>query len=265
MTMGMRILYQSMTQLGTLTHYADALKECAKKVCSEGTQVAFNGVTESRYEGRMPADILKYAYAKLVLQTEVIDFCRKAEQDGFDAIVLGSFSEPFLPEIRSLLSIPVVSLAEASLLTACSLGEQIALITLAPSNVKRLKALVRRHGLENRIQGYYCVTHHLDEADLNAALAQPAAVIEDFTAVAHKAVEAGADLIVPAEGVLNLVMAGNKVGPIGGATVLDCVGVAFLYTEMLVNLQRRTGIGVGRRGVYATPPADMLAQLDRHR
>lgn len=263
--MGIRIWYQSMTQLGALSNYAAALAQRAARVCSEHVEVVFNGVSEHRYQGRMPADILKYPYAKLVLQSEAIDFCRRAERENFDAIVLGSFSEPFLQEIRSVVDIPVVSMPESSLLVACSLAEQFALITLAPSNVRRLKSLVRRHGLESRISGIYAVTRHLDEADLNAALKQPDAVIADFTAVGRNAVDAGADLVIPAEGILNLLLHANGVDTIAGATVQDCVGVAFLYAELLVNLKRRAGLGVGRRWTYAMPPPELMAQLDAHR
>jgi hypothetical protein len=31
---------------------------------------------------------------------------------------------------------------------------------------------------------------------------------------------------------------------------------------MMINMQRRLGIGVGRMGSYAMPPADLLAELD---
>ena len=262
--MGIRIWYQSMTQLKTLTHYAAALEQHARRVCSEGVEVVFNGVSEERYHGRMPAEILRYSYAKLILQTEAIDFCRQAEREGFDAVILGSFSEPFLQETRSLLNIPVVSMPESALLVACSLAERLALITLAPANVRRLQALVRRHGLDSRISGYYALHKPLEEDDLNNALPQPADVIADFTAVAEQAAAAGADLVVPAEGILNLILHGNGVGSISGATVQDCIGVAFLYAELLVNLKRRVGVGLGRRGGYAMPPPDLLAHLDGH-
>jgi allantoin racemase len=252
-----RLWYQSMAPIRSLGHYTAALASHARRACSDGVEVVFNGVTEERYRGRLPADVLKYPFAKLVFQAEAIDFCRKAEADGFDAVILGSFSEPFLAEIRSILDIPVVSLAEASLLTACSLAEQFALVTLAPANVKRLRALVRRHGLETRIVAIHALDRAVDEADLDAAFTAPERVVADFTGVAGRAVEAGADLVVPAEGVLNEVLFANGVRTIAQATVLDCVGTALLQ----VALKRRLGIGVGRRWSYAKPPPDLLDEM----
>ena len=260
--MGMRIWYQSMTQLATLTNYRKALEEHAKKYCSDGTQIVFNGVSEDNYHGRMPAEVLQYSYAKLILQTEVIDICRAAEKNKFDAVILGSFSEPFLPEIRSLLSIPVISMPECTLLVACSMAEKFALTTLAPANVKRVKALVKRHGLESRVSGYYSLAHPVDEDILNVALKKPKQVVTDFLATAEQAKADGADLIVPAEGVLNLIIQRSNTNPIGRLSVLDCVSTSFLYAEMMINMQRRLGIGIGRMGSYAMPPADLLAELD---
>jgi allantoin racemase len=260
--MSMRIWYQSMTPLSHLRHYGDALRECATRVCSDGVEVAFKGMSDPLYHNRTPADVLKYPYAKLVAQMEAIDLCRRAESDGFDAVILGSFSEPFLPEIRSVLGIPVVSLAEAALLASCSLAEQFALVTLAPPNVKRLRALVRRHGLEGRVLGVHALANAVDEADLDAALEAPARVAEDFRAVAEQAVTAGADVVVPAEGILNLIVHRSGIKTVSEATILDSVATALLHAEFLVNLKRRVGTGVGRRWAYATPPADLLAELD---
>lgn len=260
----MRIWYQSMTGLRELHNYRQALAATAKAVVPDA-QVTFNGVTESRYHGRQPADILRYSYAKLVLQTEAIDICRRAEADGYDAIVLGSFSEPYLPEIRSLLDIPVISMAEVALQVACTLGETVGLVTVAPAYARRVRMLVRRHGLESRVTLVRAIAGDLDEAGLDRAIADPAAVVGSFRETARQAVADGADVIVASEGVLNQIVHGNGIKSIDGATVVDCVGSALLYAEFAVNLRKRTGIGTTRRGIYAKPPPDLLAELDAQR
>jgi hypothetical protein len=151
---------------------------------------------------------------------------------------------------------------ECTLLVACSMAEKFALTTLAPVNVKRVKALVKRHGLESRVSGYYSLAHPVDEDILNVAIKKPKQVVADFLATAEQAKADGADLIVPAEGVLNLIIRRSNVNPIGRLSVLDCVATSFLYAEMMVTMQRRLGIDVGRMGSYAMPPADLLAELD---
>lgn len=256
-----RFWYQSMAPIRGLPHYRQALEKKAREACPEGVEVAINGVREERYHGRLPGEVHRYPYAKLVLQLDAIEFGMRAEREKFDAYIIGSFSEPLLAETRSVLTIPVISLAEASLLTACSLAEQFALITLAPSYARRLRGVVRRHGLEKRLTGVFAMSAARDEADVEAAFASPQALIDDFTAAAQKAVEGGADAVIPAEGLLSEVLYANRVTTIAGATVLDCVGAGLLHAEMMVNAKRRLGLGVGRRWAYATPPADLLAEL----
>ena len=256
-----RIWYQSMAPIRSLGNYTAALERHAERACSPGVAVAFHGASEGPYRTRTPAELFRYPYAKHLLQQEVFDFALRAERQGFDAFVLGSFSEPFLPELRSLLGIPVVSMPESALLVACSLAERFALITLGPPNVVRVRRLVQRHGLEGRVSGVYGFPVQTDEAELDAAFDAPARLVESFTAVAEQAVAAGADLVIPAEGVLNDVLHANGVTTIGGATVLDCVGASLLYAEMMVGLRRRLGTGPGRRWSYVKPPPEVLAEL----
>ncbi len=257
----MRLWYQSMTPLSRLRRYESALRAHAAEVCSPGVEVAVHGVSDAPYRGRAPGELLKSPYAKLVLQVECIEAARRAEREGYDAFILGSFSEPFLPEIRSLLEVPVVSMAEATMLVACSLSEQFALVTIAAPNAKRLRAVVKRHGMDERVIAVRHLAHGLHEAELDAALAEGDAVVDDFMSVARAAVEAGADVVVPAEGVLNEIVHRRGVRSIAEATVLDCVGTSFLYAEMMVQLRQRLGVGVGRRWAYTRPSAEVLAHM----
>jgi hypothetical protein len=70
-----------------------------------------------------------------------------------------------------------------------------------------------------------------------------------------------ADLVIPAEGVFNEVLFAQTVQRLDDVPVMDCVGVTFLYAEMLVNLRRRTGLEVGRRWEYARPSPSVIAHV----
>ena len=102
----------------------------------------------------------------------------------------------------------------------------------------------------------------MDEDILNAALKKPKQVITDFLLTAEQAKADGADLIIPAEGILNVIMHRHGINPIGHLAVLDCVATSFLYAELMITMQRRLGVQVGRMGSYAMPPPDLLAELD---
>jgi Asp/Glu/hydantoin racemase len=256
----MRIWYQSMAPIRHLTNYTQSLSRHAAAACSPGVEVVFNGASEEPYHGRTPADLLRYPYAKHVLGEEAIGFALRAEREGFDAVILGSFSEPFLPEIRSLLDIPVVSMPESAMLLACALAESFALVTLGPPNNVRVRKTVARHGMQARVSGVHAFARQWDEAQLNAAFDDPAALIESFTEVARRAIADGADLVIPAEGVLNEVLFVHGVHAMDGAAVMDCVGAALLQAEMQVNARQRLGLGVGRRWAMKPPP-DILERL----
>lgn len=261
--MTIRIWYQSMAPLSHLPRYVDALQRHAKAVCGSSVSVTLNGASDRWYAGRTPAEMLKFPYIKQIIQREAIDFCRQAQAEHYDAVILGSFSEPFLPEIRSILSIPVISMPESALLSACMYAERFALVPLARAGVKRVSALVQRHGLGQRVTDIQALSTPVTEDELEAALADPGKVMDDFIAVGRRLVDAGADVVIPAEGVLSELLFWNGVREIDGATVLDCIGNALAHAEMLVRLKRSTGMGVGRRWAYPTPPADMIEAVER--
>ena len=258
----MRIWYQSMAPIHHLGRYTAALEAHATRACSPGTTVFFHGAQARAYGKRTPQEMLRYPYPKHVLGEEAIEHARRAEREGYDAFILGSFSEPFLLEIRSLLDIPVVSMPEAALLLACSLSERFALVALGATTAVRLRRLVGRHALDARITGYFPFPRQTDEAELEAAFTDPAPLVAMFTETARQAIASGADVVIPAEGVLNEVLFANGVHDVDGATVMDCVGAALLQAEMMVAARRRLGLSIGRRWSYMKAPPEILAELD---
>lgn len=124
----------------------------------------------------------------------------------------------------------------------------------------RVKKTVARHGMQARVSGVHALTRQWDEAQLNAAFAEPAALIESFSEVARRSPVDGADLVIAAEGVLNEVLFQHGLHEIDGATVMDCVGAALLNAEMQVNARRKLGLGPGRRWAKR-PTRDVLERL----
>src|SRR3546814_18733642 len=82
---------------------------------------------------------------------QIIDYAIHAERDGFDAFVVGSFSEPMLREMRSAVDIPVIGILESSMLVSCSLGQSIAPIANEPEISSIVQTSVQKHGLASRV------------------------------------------------------------------------------------------------------------------
>jgi Asp/Glu/hydantoin racemase len=149
---------------------------------------------------------------------------------------------------------------EASMQLACTLSESFSMVTLGPPNVLRLKKTMARHGMQARVSSVHALTRQWNETELNAAFAEPEALIADFCEVARLSLAEGADLVIPAEGVLNEVLVQYRLHEIDGATVMDCVGAALLHAEMLVNARKKLGLGPGRRWARR-PERDVLERL----
>jgi hypothetical protein len=66
--------------------------------------------------------------------------------------------------------------------------------------------------------------------------------------------ETGADVIVPGELPLNLLLTGAGVREIAGATVIDGIATSFKFAEMLVDLRRLSGMKPSRHGWFHAAP-----------
>lgn len=260
----MRICYQSMTAFSDMGAYAARLRDHAASVAAPGTEVHFQGLSPSLYGGLVPGDVFPYPYLKYVVQDAALEACVQAERQGFDAFVIGSFSEPHLRQSRSAVDIPVLSMPESAFLTACSLAERFALVTLSPKYARRVSEVIARHGMGQRVAGTFTLGEDIGEREASAALDDPRDMLAAFDAAASQAIAAGADMLLPAEGILNEVIHAGALREVRGAAVMDCVGVVLLHAEMLVRARQSLGLGYGRAWSYPLAPADIQARLRRN-
>lgn len=70
-----------------------------------------------------------------------------------DAAIVAAFGDPGLLGARELFDIPVVGMAEAAMLTACTLGRRFAIVTFARSLGPWYEDCVEMHGLSQRCAG----------------------------------------------------------------------------------------------------------------
>jgi allantoin racemase len=172
--------------------------------------------------------------------------------------VIGSFSEPFLREIRSAVDIPVASLTESALLVGCSLGKYLALISNAPAVQWMTKTAVDKHGLGARVLDVVSLD---PEPALAAAYADPAPVIASFTSAAERLVARGADLIIPAEGVLAELLVRHGLREVSGAPVIDVFAVMWTFAMMQIQLWSKTGLRVGRSWHFRRDDPALVARF----
>jgi len=258
----MKIWHQSFTDLDSLPGYADMLAELGRRVCSTGTIVDLHGVLPGTYpEGVAPVDVGGYRWVLEMIQLQIVENCLRAEREGYDAVAISCFADPGLELIRSLVDIPVVSSLETALLVSSTIGRRPGLLTLDDAMVRIIERLVADYGFRERLVGIDHLQPPLTELDLDKGFSGSPELVERFRVNARRLIAKGADVLIPAEGVLNILMVRNELEEVDGVPVLDSYGALLSMAEMLVHLKERAGLRVSRSGAYATPPASMVDHI----
>jgi allantoin racemase len=258
-----RLWHQSSIEIEDLDWFRNMLTEHANHVLGIGATIDIHGVPSGSYQGRAPSEALGNAFVHHRLLEPVLINAVHAERDGYDAFVIGSFSEPFLREVRSAVDIPVVSLTETSLLIGCSLGRYSAPVSNSPQIAWLTRMSIEAHGLSSRVLRVQAIDPPLDELELAEGFKKPAPVIDSFTLAAKRAIADGADVIIPAEGMLGELLYVNGVARIGLAPVLDVYGTTWSYALMLSRLRAMTGLEVGRCWQYRRDDPAFVRELAR--
>ena len=260
----MRIWHQSYTDLTRLPGYAGMLAEHARASSGPDTVVDLHGLRPGTYpEGMPPVAMVGYLYAMHLADMQVIENIIAAERQGYDAVAISCFLDPGLEEARSMVDIPVVSSCETSLLMSSLVGRSFGFLTLDGTMAGYLRKLVARYGCAGRVKIVEAMDPPIDEHELDCAFAGSPEFVDRFSQQAHRLVAAGADVIIPAEGVLNLALVRNGVKAVAGAPVLDSYGSLLALAETMVGLRRRSGLSTSRVGAYARPEASLVSDLRR--
>lgn len=260
----MRIWHQSITDLTRLPGYADMLLEHGRQVCDPGTVVDLHGVRPGTYPpGVAPIEMGRSRWSGHLRAVQIVENAMRAEREGYDAVAISCFVDPGLEEARGLVDIPVVSSLETALLVSSTVGRAFGLLALEESMAYRLRQLVRGYGFEHRVVAVAPLEPPLTEHELDRAFAGSRDFVESFTAQARALIRQGADVIIPAEGVLNTALVRNGVREVDGVPVLDSYGAVLGMAQMLVRLRSRSGLRVGRGAAYFRPSAPVVDHLRR--
>jgi allantoin racemase len=136
----MRILYQLTSPMEKT---ALGAPEVARRREFLRTRAAGADVDVRSLTGGPPS--IESAWEAALVVPELCDAVRRAQQDGFHAVIIGCFSDPGLEALRELTTIPIVGPGSAALHVAAQLGTRLGVISpldAAPGRVAaRLRAL----------------------------------------------------------------------------------------------------------------------------
>ena len=250
----MRIWHQSILDLNMTPIYRKSLEKHASML-APGTTVVVHGLRPGTY-GRdfVPIDAIRHRYLEFLNEIQICEAALTAEREGYDAVAIGCFYDPAIRQARSLVRIPVVGLSETCMLVACSLGYKFALIALNRDQQAQHAELAHTYGLEHRLAAVLPMDPPIDEYVLEGEQDRLRPVIEGFERVCHRALEAGAEVIIPGDGVLNEFIWRQGIRRVADAPVMDALGVLFRYAAFMALL----GLEVSRTQHYAHPSPAML-------
>jgi len=257
----MKIWYQSTLNFAHHPNYEKALAAHFKRVASPGTEVILNGRKTAFGSDLGGDDIFGSAIMyHAVVAPAFIQSLLAAEKAGADAFIIASFSEPILTELRALANIPVISMTEACFMAAAMSAPKVGFVTLNKFVVSFIEKSISLHKWKDRISGIHLIEGEISEVELDTKFPVPTPYLERLVAGVRKSIAAGAQIVIPAEGVLGVMAAENGLRAVDGVPIIDAIATPILFAELAVGLKKRTGLAQSRVA-YRLPSADARTLL----
>lgn len=255
----MRLFYQTlgMSRGSKSGQYGQFLRKLIESCAASGTTIDIFGLSPHR------AIADQYRYLEFLDTSEVLENGLRAEREGYDGFLIGNFFQPGLHELREALSIPVLGLAESSVQMACLMGPTFSLINVNPKFNRRIVEGIRLQGLDARMASVEMLTVERP-GSFDVALQDSharAEILGQFTTVARRALDKGAEVLIPAGGSLMAVLIQAGVAEVDGAPVLNGIAALVKTGEMAVEMRRLTGTFTSKRLTYAPPTGKLLADV----
>jgi len=168
-----------------------------------------------------------------------------------DAVVLAGFGNVGIYALKEALSIPVVSISEAAMATACLLGHKFTTVTMLKRFIPYQEDLVRLYGFEHKCASVRAININVEQA----AVEREKTLAELKEAVLKIVEEDQAEVIILA--CAGLCGYEDELSALAGVPVLDPVVVAVKVAEMMVE----TGLCHSKVRKFASPPQKLSEYL----
>ncbi len=249
-----RICYQSFVDAENGGRYWTRLSEHLAEISDPDTTVDVKGVT--------PHDSYAHAIVEMRCAREVVCNAVAAQQQGYDAFIIGHFQDTGLYEARSVVDIPVLSLGEATMLYGCMLGQRSGIITINRRYIPWFHNQIGKYGLRERVTGVYAM--QFEPGQVLGAFDDPGRteeVVGLFAEQARPLVAQGVDVLLPGGGIPMLLFSQMKEHAVDGAPVVNGIPIVLKMTETAVRLRRLTGLGVSRASDFVKPPDHVIQEF----
>ncbi|MEI4771788.1 aspartate/glutamate racemase family protein [Psychrobacillus sp. FJAT-51614] len=256
----MKIWHQSLTSIENIPQYRDAVINHIKKVARPDVEVVLHGMSNETYPTQYPGHFITYNYLQSLHKEQFIKNALIAEKAGYDCMFIGTIPDVGLFEARTLVDIPVIGYGQASFHVASILGDRIGIVNFLEPLADQLISNIERYGLGSKLGPI--VQTNIGFYDILEGYSDPDPVIAAFISASEKAIELGADVIVPGEGPMNVFLATHGISRIGDVPIIDSFAAGIKLCETLYDLKKNSGVTITRKGFFnARPPEEAVEKL----
>lgn len=219
-------------------HMTDHLRDALSPIAGADTELTVVCPPNGPYA-------IESAYDEALCAPGTLELVRKANEEGFDAVILACFSDPALEAAREISNILVMGIAETALHVASMMGFKYTILTLTDERIPHKFNDTRRFKLENSLASIRALGMSVAETDEDPERAKAA-----IKKVARDAAsEDRAEVIVL--GCAGMAGYAEEVEHDTGILVIDPSSLTLKVTEAFVS----AGMHMSKKGLYAVPPS----------
>lgn len=194
---------------------------------------------------------------------EILRNLRRAEAEGFDAAIICSYLQlSALRAARQLLTVPVVGLAESSMLMANLMGLRFSVVTSDHRFLDEITETIGASGMAARaITNRPARAINLNEETFVGCLGGNSQnLVDDFTRVAMGCIEDGAHVIIVGCGLMSRALTQAGLFQIAGVPIVDPILASIKVAEMMADWRQGGFPTVSRRGLFEQIPAQVFEE-----
>jgi allantoin racemase len=193
-------------------------------------------------------------YAEHLNSVLMVEAAIEAEQAGYEGVYLGCWNDP-LWEAREMLSIPVASVGEQSMLAALAMGQRFAVITVSNKTAVAIERDIIAYGLQSRAiaNPVRTINPFSDAGLLLESVNDPEMnLIPRLEDAAHECIAAGAEVILVGCAYYGPLLRRAGYTHVSGTQVpvVDSSTVALKYLEAMVGINTVTGLVKSGAGTF---------------
>ncbi|MDF2680579.1 MAG: hydantoin racemase [Brevibacillus sp.] len=192
---------------------------------------------------------LEYNCYEVMVMPDIVHMVKKAEEDGYDAAIIGCFYDPALRACREVSKyMAITAPAEASLHIATTLGESVSIIVGRQKWIPEMKENVHKYGFSHKLASFKSLEMGVLDFQKDHKM-----TMSRIRQAAREAIERdGADVIIL--GCTAEIGFYQELQDELGFPVIDVSLASVKYAEFLVNIKQKMKWSHSKKVGYQSPP-----------